>query len=46
MYCIECKVKMVLKSDIVTNVTVLYNQMDYEQKELYQCPKCKNIEVD
>ncbi len=46
MYCTQCTLEMVFKSDIVTDVIVLYNQMNYVQKKLYQCPKCKNIEVD
>lgn len=46
MYCPECKTKMTLKSNIITNIIILYNQMDYEHRNLYQCSKCKNIEVD
>jgi len=44
--CSECKTKMVLKSEIVTDINNRYEHLDYKIEKLYQCPKCKNIEVD
>lgn len=46
MYCTECKIEMMPKCSIVTSITVLYSQIDYVEQRLYQCPKCKNVEVD
>lgn len=45
MKCKDCNEKMIRVSDIVTSVTVLYNQLDYKTEELHQCPLCKIIKV-
>lgn len=44
-FCNACGTKMNSKSDIVTEFSVRYEQIEYKTGTLYQCPKCKDIEV-
>ncbi len=43
--CKECGTKMNYKSDIVTEFSVRYEQIEYKTGILYQCPKCKEVMI-
>ncbi len=46
MYCPECKTKMTFISKIIPYTTNIHEHLYCKIEKLYQCPKCKNIEVD